>query len=58
MNATVTANIKSYMGTAGGVVGTSFSWWNHTNTFDIINSTFDGDLIGHTAGVLRGHGAH
>jgi len=58
MNATVTANIKSYMGIAGGVVGTSFGWWNHENTFDIVNSTFEGNLTGRITDTLRGHGAH
>ena len=54
----VEANIKSYMGTVGGIVGTSFGWWNHENTFDIVNSTFEGDLTGRITGTLRGHGAH
>jgi len=55
---TVEANITGQgRAIVGGIVGVSNSWHNHENTFDIVNSTFDGDLTGHITGTLRGRGA-
>ena len=59
-DATVSADIVSYYKTApaGGIVGISHSWLgqydNVSNSFDIINSTFEGNLVGYLTGTKRG----